>query len=128
MTWNRHSFLIAALFFAGVLIMSTGGFSSSGLDRNVDVAFVSDDEAVLGIQRVCSDSTLQVTITNRFSSGTTLDIDVVVNGTTKSIDDLEVGESQRKEFQAFDTGDTVTVTASGSGISAQLTRPLPTEC
>ncbi|WP_311172423.1 hypothetical protein [Halobellus ordinarius] len=128
MTWRRYLLLVVALLVAGSLITPTAGFSSAAADRNVDVAVVSDDEAYLGIQRECSDNTLQVTVTNRFSAGTTLDVDIAVNGTTKTIDDLSSGESQSKAFNAFDTNDTATIAASGSGISVHLTRSLPTGC
>jgi len=128
MTWNRHVLLIIALLVVGVLIVPTSGFSSSDVDRNADVAVAADDGAYLGIQRECRDNASQVAITNRFSSGTTLDVNVAVNGTTKTIDDLAPGGQETKQFDTSDTDDTVTIDASGSGISVYLTRSLPTGC
>jgi alpha-L-arabinofuranosidase len=127
-TWNRYVLLVVALLVVVALIAPTGGVSSSAIDRNVDVAVASDDEAYLGIQRECRDNASQVTITNRFSSGTTLDVNIAVNGTTKTIDDLAAGGQETKQFNTFDTDDTVTIDASGSGISVHLTRSLPTGC
>ena len=128
MTWNRHVLLIIALLVVGVLIVPTSGFSSSDVDRNADVAVASDDEAYLGIQRECRNNASQVAITNRFSSGTTLDIDITVNGTTKTIDDLAPGGQETKQFNTSDTDGTVTIDASGSEISVYLTRSLPAGC
>ena len=128
MTWNRYALVVVALLVVGALIAPTGGFSSSDIGRSVDVAVASDDEAYLGIQRECRDNASQVTITNRFSSGTTLDVNIVVNGTTKTIDDLAAGGQETKQFNTSSTEDTVTVDASGSGISVHLTRSLPTGC
>lgn len=125
MTWSRYILLAVALLVAGSLIASTTGFSSATADRNVAVTVVSDDKAYLGVQRECRDNTSQVTITNRFSAGTTLGVSITVNGTVKTIDDLSPGESQSK---AFDTDGTITVHASGSGVSVHLTRSLPTRC
>ena len=128
MTWNRSVLLVVALLVVGALIAPTGGLSSSDIDRNVDVAVASDDEAYLGIQRECRDNASQVIITNRFSSDTTLDVNIAVNGTTKTIDDLGAGDQETKQFNASDTDDTVTIDASGSGILVHLTRSLPTGC
>jgi hypothetical protein len=128
MTWSRYVLLVVALLVVGALIAPTGGVSSSALDRSIAGSVVSDGEAYLGIQSECSDSTLQVTITNRFSSGTTLDSDIAVNGTTKTIDDLASGGQETKQFDTFDTDDTITIDASGSGVSVHLTRSLLTGC
>ena len=128
MTRNPSVLLVVALLVAGSLIASTTGFSSTIADRDIDVAVVSDDEAYLDIQRGCNNGTLQVTMINRFSSGTTLDINIAVNGTTKTIDDLAAGGQETKQFNTFDTDDTITIDASGSGTSVHLTRSLPTGC
>lgn len=125
---RQHILLVVALLVAGSLIASTTGFSSAAVDRNVDVAVASDDKAYLGIQRECRGNASQVTITNRFSSGTRLDIDIAVNGTTKTIDDLAARGQETKQFDTFDTDDTITIDASGSGVSVHLTRSLPTGC
>lgn len=128
MTWIRYGLLAVALLVAGSLVASTGGVSSTALDRGIDVAVVSDDEAYLGVQRECSNSTLRVTITNQYASSTTLDVDVAVNGTTEAIDDLEAGESRTTTFEAYATDDTITIDASGSGVSVRLARSIPSGC
>ena len=128
MTWNRSVLLVVALLVVVALIAPTSGISSADIDRNADVAVASDDEAYLGIQRECRDNTSQVTITNRFSAGTTLDINIVVNGTTKTIDGLAAGGQETKRLNTFDTDDTIAIHASGSGVSVHLTRSLPTGC
>jgi hypothetical protein len=121
-------FLVVALTVAGSLIASTTGFSSATADRNVNVAVVADDESYLKIERGCSENTLEVTITNQFSAGTIMDVDIAVNGTTKTIDGLAFGESQSKAFDSFETDDTIATDAPGSEISVRLTRSLPAGC
>lgn len=125
---SRVAFITAVLLAVGLLIASTGGISSSGADRTVGVSVSPDDEAYLGIQSACTNSTLQVSLTNRFPSGTTLAIDIAVNETLKTINDLSAGVRETTQFDTFSTGDTITVEASGSESSVQLTRSLPTGC
>ena len=128
MTWNRSVLLVVALLVVGALIVPTGGFSFSDIGRSVDVAVASDDGAYLGVQIECRDNASQVTITNRFSAGTTLDIDIVVNGTTETIDGLAAGGQETRRLNTFDTDDTIVIHASGSGVSVHLTRSLPAGC
>lgn len=128
MTWSRYGLIAVALIVAGTLVAPTSGINASALDRSVRGDVVSDAEAYLGIQRACSDGTLQTTITNQLGSETTLDVDITVNGTTKTITDLVAGESQTREFDTFDPDDTITIDASGSWIAIHVTRSLPDEC
>lgn len=128
MTGKRHLLVVVALLVGGSLAVSTTGFSSVTADRSVEAGVAADDEAYLGIQRECSNSTLQVGIINRFSTGNTLDVSITVNGTTETIDDLSPGESQSEAFDTFDTGDTIRIDASGSGVAINLSRPIPTGC
>jgi hypothetical protein len=128
MATERRFPLLIALLLAGSLVAPTTGFSSAAADRNVDVAIVSDDEAYLGVQRECTNSTLQVTVTNRFAAGTTLNVAIVVNGTTKTIDGLRPGESQRKAFDTFGADDPISIRASSSGVSVRVARSPPSGC
>jgi hypothetical protein len=107
---------------------STTGFSSATADRNVEIVVVADGEAYLGIQKECRNDTSQVMITNRFPAGTTLDVNIAINRTEKTIDELRSGESQSRAFDTFGADETITVHASGSGITVRLTRLLPAGC
>jgi hypothetical protein len=69
-----------------------------------------------------------VSVANRVPTGTALDVDVAVGGTTKPIDGLAPGESWNRTFESVDADDRIAVDASGSGISIRLTRPLPPGC
>lgn len=128
MTWNRYVLGVVALLVAGSLMISTSGFSTAAADRNVDAVVVPDDRAYLAIERKCSGGALQVIVTNRFSGGEALDVNIIVNGTSKTIDSLAAGHQGTKRFETFDIGDRIRIDASGSEISVQLTRPLPTGC
>ena len=124
----RRLLLVVAVIVAGSLAVPTAGFSSAAADRSVEVAVAPDDSAYLGVQRTCNNSTVRVGVANRLPTGTTLDVDVAVGGTTEPIDGLAPGESQNRTFDSFDADDRITVDASGSGVSVRLTRPLPAGC
>lgn len=124
----RRLLLVVAVVVAGSLAVPTAGFSSVAADRSIEVAVVPDDSAYLGVQRTCNNSTVRVGVANRLPTGTTLDVDVAVGGTTEPIDGLAPGESQNRTFDSFDADDRITVDASGSGVSVRLTRPLPAGC
>lgn len=128
MTAERVGFTVAVVFAVGLLVASTGGFSSSATDRSIGVSSPPDDEAYLGIQNACTNSTLQVSLANRFPSGTTLNIEIVVNETLKTITSLPAGAKETRQFDIFSRNDIITVDASGSDTSVRLTRPLPTGC
>ena len=124
----RRLLLVVAVVVAGSLAVPTAGFSSVAADRSIEVAVAPDDSAYLGVQRTCNNSTVRVGVANRLPTGTTLDVDVAVGGTTEPIDGLAPGESQNRTFDSFDADDRITVDASGSGVSVRLTRPLPAGC
>lgn len=124
----RRLLLVVAVVVAGSLAVPTAGFSSMAADRSIEVAVAPDDSAYLGVQRTCNNSTVRVGVANRLPTGTTLDVDVAVGGTTEPIDGLAPGESQNRTFDSFDADDRITVDASGSGVSVRLTRPLPAGC
>lgn len=128
MRGSRVVVLVAALLLVGVFIVPTGGFSSVESSRGIGVVVVSDDAAYLGIERDCSNGTLYVVITNRVLSRTSLEIDIAVNGTTKTIDGLAPGQSQTTRFATFNTDGTITIEASGPGVAIHLRRPLPAGC
>ncbi len=124
----RRLLLVVAVVVAGSLLVPTTGFSSAAADRSVEVAVAPDDSAYLGVQRTCNNGTVRVGVTNRLPTGTGLDVDVAVGGTSKPIDGLAPGESRNRTFDSFDADDRITVDASGSGVSVRLTRPLPAGC
>ena len=124
----RRLLLVVAVVVAGSLAAPTTGFSSVAADRSVAVAVAPDDSAYLGGPRPCNTSTVRVGGANRLPTGTTLDVDVAVGGTTRSIDGRAPGESQNRTFESFDADDRITVDASGSGVSVRLTRPPPAGC
>ena len=124
----RRLLLVVALVAAGSLVAPTAGFSSMAADRSVEVAVAPDDSAYLGVQRTCNNSTVRVGVANRLPTGTALDVDVAVGGTTRTIGGLAPGESRNRTFDSFDADDRITVDASGSGVSIRLTRPLPPGC
>lgn len=124
----RRLLLVVAVVAAGSLVAPTAGFSSMAADRSVEVAVAPDDSAYLGVQRTCNNSTVRVGVANRLPTGTALDVDVAVGGTTRTIGGLAPGESRNRTFDSFDADDRITVDASGSGVSVRLTRPLPAGC
>lgn len=128
MIWTRYVPLVVVLFLSWSLVASTGGVSSASLNRGIDGTVVSDEEAYLGVEQECHNETLRVMIINQFSAGTVITVNVTVNGTTKTIDDLAVGESRMTVFEAVNTGNTVRISASGQWTSVRLTRTLPTRC
>jgi hypothetical protein len=124
----RRLLLVVAVVAAGSLVAPTAGFSSMAADRSVEVAVAPDDSAYLGVQRTCNNSTVRVGVANRLPTGTALDIDVAVGGTTRTIGGLAPGESRNRTFESVDADDRIAVDASGSGVSVRLTRPLPAGC
>jgi hypothetical protein len=124
----RRLLLVVAVVAAGSLVAPTAGFSSMAADRSVEVAVAPDDSAYLGVQRTCNNSTVRVGVANRLPTGTALDVDVAVGGTTRTIGGLAPGESRNRTFESVDADDRIAVDASGSGVSVRLTRPLPAGC
>jgi hypothetical protein len=124
----RRLLLVVAVVAAGSLVAPTTGFSTMAADRSVEVVVAPDDSAYLGVGRECNNSTVQVSVANRVPTGTALDVDVSVGGTTKTIGDLAPGESRNETFESVEADERIAVDASGSGISIRLTRPLPAGC
>jgi hypothetical protein len=110
------------------LAVPTGAFSATSLDRGVDVRVAPDGEGYVGVTQACENDTLHVTVSNRFGSGRLLDVNVTVGGTTETADGLGVGDSETLTFGAVGPQTTVTITASGSGVTAHLNRSVPTDC
>lgn len=117
---HRAVLLGAALFLTVVLLTPTGAYSTSATDRNVAISVVADENAYLSTEWECNADTMEVRITNGFSPSTVLDIQITVNGTSKTIDSLGAGASQTKTFETIDT---VTVSATSSEASIYMTRP-----
>lgn len=128
MTWTRYALLVVVLLVSWSLIVSTGGISSMSMSRGLDGSVVSDEEAYLGVALDCNNGVLRVRITNQFSDETVLDVEVTVNGTTETFEDLRVRQSGTMVFRGVATGDTVEIRAVGSSASVRLFRTLPTGC
>lgn len=107
---NRRRLLGIGIAIALLASVSgTGGFSSTVAERGVEVAVVDDDRAYLGIDQAgVNDGTWNVTMTNRLSSGTALDVTVSVAESTESVT-LGPGESVRLSFTGVSCSDAVRV-------------------
>lgn len=72
-------------------------------------------------------TSLEVTVTNQFAGGTTLEtVAVTVDGDTESVGPLQSGERRSVTFDDVDCGDEFTVEATGTGTAIELTRTV--EC
>ena len=127
---TRARFVLAAvgLLVVWSLAVPTGAFTAASMDRGVDVRVAPEGEGYVGVMQACDNDTLDVTISNRFGSGRVLDVTVTVDGTTETVDGLGPGDSETLTFQATSQQETVTVTASGSGVTANLNRSVPAGC
>ena len=128
MAWRRVAFLLVVVLVSLSVSVPTEGISSTSLDRTVRGAVVPDGEAYLGIQRDCHNGTLTVAIANQFPVRTTLQVDLTVNGTTKTIPDLRAGQTRTRRFAVAGTGDTVSIATTGAVVSVRTTRPVPAGC
>jgi len=124
----------ALLALAVVSLLGTGGFSAISADRGVSVAVTDDTDAYVGYEDACNGETLNITITNRFDESLT-DGSVTVAGNETEFGTIEPGESATVSFnvsgsggQTIDSGDRVTVKASGPGVSVDLDRTVPEQC
>lgn len=128
---RKQLVLIAALVVAATLVTSSGGVSSIEASRNIQVAVVEDSSAFLGVNQTLSNTTnettdLTLTVRNRFSSGTDLTmVSVTVGDETVYLaqnGSIDPGEQATANFDSVTCPGSVTVKASGSGVSIWLTR------
>lgn len=106
---RRHLLGLGVAVTVLASISGTGGFSSTVAERGVEVAVVDDERAYLGIDREgVNDGTWNVTVTNRLSDGTALDVTVRVSGKAESVT-LRPGASTRLAFDGVSCGDAVRI-------------------
>lgn len=128
MTRARIVLAAVGLLVVWSLAVPTGAFTAASLDRGVDVRVAPEGEGYVGVTQACDNDTLDVTVSNRFGNGRVLDVSVTVNGTTETAEGMDAGDSKTLTFGAVNPQGTVTITASGSGITAQLNRSVPAGC
>jgi Protein of unknown function (DUF1102). len=129
MTLRRVALVTLAVSVA-LAIPATAGFSSTSVDRSVQVSIVPDDSAFLSFEQDLSNTNmttgttdLDVTITNQFGLDTTLDaVEVTVDGRTESVGPLGPGDAGTADFSDVDCDSTADVVASGSDVSVELDR------
>ena len=98
---RRHFILLLGGGSSGALGVGTGAFSSVDAERDVEVSVVEDDEAYLGLEVetrtvTVGQSTDVVEITNRFADTDTLSLDVSVEDTSDTVDEVAVADSGQK--------------------------------
>ncbi|WP_424003630.1 hypothetical protein ACOZ4I_04965 [Haloarcula salina] len=140
---------LAALSASTALVAQTGAYSAVSAEREVRVAVVDDEEALVGIQtrpvaveRNSSANVTLATVSNRFDSpieiGTTATeaaADRRLTLTSVAAPD-SLGSGERASILATvscanattATAITVTVTATGAGTSVELRRKLDAQC
>lgn len=126
---NRRAWVvIAAAAVALAATVGTGAVSSISADRGMTVDIVDDKHAYLGLD-VNTTTTenrteVNVTVSNQFPAGTTLDVTVSHDDVTAypGKHSLESGETRWVAFENATCGETVTVTASGDGVAVELER------
>jgi len=121
--WLYGTLLVLAIS----LLVGTGSFTAMSADRGVNVAVVDDDSAFVGYDAACENSTLSVTVTNRFER-TLTDGSVTVAGTTELLGDLDPGEQAVVTFDDYEVDDSVTVSVQSPTNTAELDRTVPSEC
>ena len=98
---RRHFILLLGGGSAGALSVGTGAFSSVDAERDMEVSVVEDDEAYLGLEVetrtvTVGQSTDVVEITNRFADTDTLSLNVSVEDTSDTVDEVAGADSGQK--------------------------------
>lgn len=132
MSTLRHLAVVCLVVASLALAVGAGGFSSAAADRSIEVAVVSDEEAFLGFEQTLSNTNtttgttdVEVTITNQFAPGTTLEtIEVTVDGRTARLGPLHSGEKATEHFTDVDCGSTIHVDASDSDVEVDFNREI----
>ena len=134
---RRGRVLVAAAVLATLAtVASTSGFAAASADRAVEVAVADDDTAYLGFEATTTDAAdgttnVTVDVTNRFSTGTTLDTVTVTVADREPValqptGTLDPGETESERFEDVPCGAAVVVTASGDDVDVSLDRTV--EC
>lgn len=122
-----YRWLYAALVVvATVLLVSTGSFSATSADRDVDVTVADDGAAFVGYDATCTNGTLSITIANRFDSpisGT-----VVADDMAADLGPITPGAQSTLTINSTTPGAAVTATINGPETSVELERSAPETC
>jgi hypothetical protein len=131
---NRGGWLVLAA--ALVVLATTAGtsaFSAASLDRSVQIGVADDDDAYLGVDvtgtTTNGTTTVDVSVANRFPSGTALTtVTATVDGDTITLTpsdgSLDTGENTDATIGGVTCSNTVTVHASGDGVTVTLERAI----
>jgi hypothetical protein len=128
---RRLLVLLATIVLTTTLVTSSAGVSSVESSRNLQVAVADDSSALLGFNQTVSNTTngtttLTLTLTNKFASGTSLTtISVTVGGETTNLAEngsVAPGEQVTATFESVSCGGSMTVEASGSEVFVSLDR------
>lgn len=130
---NRRAWVVlAAAAVALASTAGTGAVSSMSAERGMNVDVVEDERAYLGVDiettTTENGTAVNVTVSNQFPSGTTLDVTVSHEGVTlyPGNHSLESGETRWATFENATCGETVRITASAGSVTVELERDV--EC
>lgn len=128
---RRQTLALVAVFAASAsLVTGTAGFSTSAVDRGMQVAVAADDAAYLGVEQAPSNTTdgttdLDVTVTNRFPTGTDLAVTIETENHSETVD-IASGVSRTVTVSSVDCGGQLGINGTGPAVSLRLDRPV--EC
>lgn len=114
----------------------TGAFSAVNAERGIQVTVVDDDDAYLGVAITANgtenNTTAMVRVTNQFPDGTTLTTVTATSddetvSLTPGARTLDTGDASTETLSSVTCGDTITIRASGDGISVELEREIACE-
>jgi PKD repeat protein len=128
---RRQLVVLATIVLAATLVTSSAGSSSIESDRNTQVAVADDSSALLGFNQTVSNTTngtttLTLTLTNQYPSGTSLTtVSVTAGGESVSLAEngsVAPGEQITATFDSVSCGSSIAVEASGGGVFVSLDR------
>ncbi|MDR5674019.1 hypothetical protein RH858_12780 [Halalkaliarchaeum sp. AArc-GB] len=129
---RRRWMLLSVILVLGLSLASaTAGFSATAAERSVTVDIADDQTAFLGFEQTTNATAnetteLEITVRNQFAPGIALsEVSVTIgNSSVSLLDDgpLYPGEETSQTFSAVSCDATLSVEASGSGVSVQLER------
>lgn len=133
MNRRRRLLVLAAVIAGAAVVTGTGGFSSAAVERDVQVRIADDENAYLGFERnvtsVGNDTVdLEVRVSNRFGTTMLTTVEVTVDGATADLggdDPVGPGEAVGRTFRSVPCGDSISVTASGDGVTVRFDRSVP---
>lgn len=130
MKYRQLGLIVAVLAALSMTLTGTAGFTGVEADRGVQVAVVDDDTAYLGVEQAPSNTTdgtadLNVTVTNRFPTGTELAVTVETGNHSAAVD-IASGESRTVSVTSVDCDGQLAINGTGPAVSLHLDRPV--EC